>query len=37
MDQWLKCALQVLEAEEIDGVNIKRLARQLGIAKAGFY
>ena len=35
--QWLECALDVLQKEGIDGVRIERLARILGVAKAGFY
>ncbi|TWT81369.1 transcriptional regulator BetI [Planctomycetes bacterium CA13] len=34
---WLKMALDALEAEGIDGVRIERLARELGVAKSGFY
>jgi AcrR family transcriptional regulator len=35
--QWLERALEVLEAEGLQGVRVERLARDLGIAKAGFY
>jgi AcrR family transcriptional regulator len=35
--QWLDRALEVLEAEGLQGVRVERLARDLGIAKAGFY
>ena len=35
--QWLDTALEVLETEGVDGVRVEKLARQLGIAKSGFY
>ncbi|MDG2220362.1 MAG: TetR/AcrR family transcriptional regulator [Rubripirellula sp.] len=35
--EWLSHALDVLAAEGVQGVRIERLARDLGIAKAGFY
>ena len=35
--QWLDTALAVLETEGVEGVRVERLARQLGIAKSGFY
>ncbi|MGB5374721.1 MAG: TetR/AcrR family transcriptional regulator [Polyangiales bacterium] len=35
--QWLDRALEVLEAEGIQGVRVERLARDLAVAKAGFY
>ena len=35
--QWLERALEVLETEGLQGVRVERLARDLGIAKAGFY
>lgn len=35
--QWLERALEVLEAEGLQGVRVERLASDLGIAKAGFY
>jgi AcrR family transcriptional regulator len=35
--QWLDTALAVLEAEGVEGVRVEKLARQLGIAKSGFY
>ncbi len=35
--KWLSHALDVLAAEGVQGVRIERLARDLGIAKAGFY
>jgi AcrR family transcriptional regulator len=34
---WLARALDVLEEVGIDGVRIERLARDLGVAKSGFY
>ena len=33
----MTCALDVLESEGIDGVRVERLARELGVAKSGFY
>ncbi|MBT8129911.1 MAG: TetR/AcrR family transcriptional regulator [Gammaproteobacteria bacterium] len=36
-DQWLASALKVLENEGIDGVRVDKLARQLGVARSGFY
>ena len=36
-DQWLQAALDVLAREGVNGVKIDRLARQLGVAKTGFY
>ena len=36
-DQWLASALQALESEGISGVRIDKLARQLGVARSGFY
>ena len=35
--EWLDRALVVLELEGVQGVRVERLARDLGIAKAGFY
>ena len=35
--EWLAVALEVLATEGVQGVRIERLARDLGIAKAGFY
>ena len=35
--EWLKRALEVLGAEGVQGVRVERLARDLGISKAGFY
>lgn len=35
--EWLERALAVLAAEGVQGVRVERLARDLGIAKAGFY
>jgi AcrR family transcriptional regulator len=35
--EWLTCALEVLASEGIQGVRVERLARELGIAKSGFY
>ena len=35
--EWLARALEVLAAEGVQGVRVERLARDLGIAKAGFY
>jgi AcrR family transcriptional regulator len=35
--RWLERALEVLETEGLQGVRVERLARDLGIAKAGFY
>lgn len=34
---WLQQALDVLESEGIDGVRVERLARDVGVAKSGFY
>ena len=36
-DQWVQVALETLQEEGVEGVKIERLARSLGIAKAGFY
>jgi AcrR family transcriptional regulator len=36
-DQWLACALEALANEGIGGVRIDKLAKQLGIARSGFY
>jgi AcrR family transcriptional regulator len=35
--EWLARALDVLEGEGVDGVRVERLARDLGVAKSGFY
>ena len=35
--EWLARALEVLADEGIQGIRVERLARDLGIAKAGFY
>jgi len=35
--EWLACALEVFARDGEPGVRIEALARQLGIAKAGFY
>jgi len=35
--EWLALALDVLAREGVQGVRVERLARDLGIAKAGFY
>jgi len=35
--QWLDTALEVLETEGVENVRVEKLARQLGIAKSGFY
>jgi len=35
--EWLALALKVLASEGVQGVRVERLARDLGIAKAGFY
>ena len=35
--EWLALALEVLASEGMQGVRVERLARDLGIAKAGFY
>ena len=35
--EWLARALEVLASEGVQGVRVERLARDLGIAKAGFY
>ena len=35
--EWLARSLEVLASEGVQGVRIERLARDLGIAKAGFY
>ena len=35
--EWLGQALDVLASDGIQGVRVERLARNLGIAKAGFY
>ena len=34
---WIEAALAVLRSEGIQGVRVERLARDLGIAKSGFY
>lgn len=36
-DQWLACALKALASEGIGGVRVDKLARQLGVARSGFY
>lgn len=36
-DDWLTRGLQVLAAEGVQGIRIERLARDLNVAKAGFY
>ncbi|MCK5478102.1 MAG: TetR/AcrR family transcriptional regulator [Methylococcales bacterium] len=36
-NDWLVAAIDMLESNGIEGVNIERLARNLGIAKSGFY
>lgn len=35
--EWLVLALEVLASEGVQGVRVERLARDLGIAKSGFY
>jgi AcrR family transcriptional regulator len=35
--EWLELALKVLASEGVQGVRIERMARDLGIAKSGFY
>lgn len=35
--EWLEKALEVLEAEGVNGVKIDRLAKLLGISRSGFY
>ncbi|HTF17237.1 MAG TPA: helix-turn-helix domain-containing protein [Chryseolinea sp.] len=37
IDKWLKVGYELLAAEEIDGINIERLARTLDANKSGFY
>lgn len=34
---WLRAALEVFESEGIEGVRVERLARDLNVAKSGFY
>lgn len=36
-DDWLRAALDVFEVEGIEGVRVERLARDLNVAKSGFY
>ena len=36
-DEWLACALKALAAGGIDSVRVDKLARQLGVARSGFY
>ena len=36
-DEWLACSLTALGSQGIDGVRIDKLARQLGVARSGFY
>lgn len=36
-DQWLECALAALANGGIDNVRVDKLARQLGVARSGFY
>ncbi len=36
-DEWLACALEALANEGIGGVRIDKLAKQLGVARSGFY
>ena len=35
--QWLDCALVALESGGIENVRVDKLARQLGVARSGFY
>lgn len=35
--QWLALALEVLASEGFQGVRVERLARDIGVAKSGFY
>ena len=35
--EWLARSLEILASEGIQGVRVERMARDLGIAKAGFY
>ena len=34
---WLAQALDILQSDGIEGVRVERLARELGVAKSGFY
>lgn len=36
-DQWLQAAMELFSREGEKGVRIEKLARQIGVAKAGFY
>ena len=36
-DQWLQCAMEVFAREGNKGVRVEYLAREIGVAKAGFY
>jgi AcrR family transcriptional regulator len=36
-DQWLQAAMELFSREGEKGVQIEKLARQIGVAKAGFY
>ena len=36
-DDWLKAGLRLLAAQGVQSVKIDRLARELGVAKTGFY
>ena len=36
-DEWLACALKALASGGIDSVRVDKLARQLGVARSGFY
>ena len=36
-DQWLDCALATLASGSVDNVRVDKLARQLGVARCGFY
>jgi AcrR family transcriptional regulator len=36
-DQWLQAAMELFSKEGEKGVRIEKLARQIGVAKAGFY
>ena len=35
--EWLEAASQALSEEGVAGIKVERLAKSLGIAKAGFY
>ncbi len=37
VEKWIKAGYALLATDEIDGINIERLARALNVNKSGFY